>query len=794
VSRVDAGEAVEEERAPTMSTFTSAPGRRSRVAAIPLSLLLAALMSPPVAMADAVPNFATLDGSSSVTVGTGDSITVTLNVTVSPGPPWHSTGWRIDTTPPGTVTCVDTPNHTPSGTFEETFSITAPLVAGTYSAYFVTYSDAACSSNPTTLTMTDAVVVDPGISQTITFDPLADKTYGDADFAVSATASSGLAVSFSSTTPSTCSVTGTTVHIEAAGSCTIQADQPGDDDYAPAPSVSQSFTIAKADATIDVDGFSGVYDGAAHGATGSATGVLAEDLSADLDLGASFTDVPGGSADWTFTDSTGNYNDASGSVAIDIAKADQVITFPALGGKTFGDPDFTVSATASSGLPVSFSSTSPAVCTVTGATVHLVAAGTCVVKADQAGGTNFDAAPSVSRFFTVAKASQTISFAALGGKTLGDPDFAVSATASSGLPVSFSSTSPAVCTVTGATVHLVAAGTCVIKADQAGNGNYLAAPSVSRFFTVAPAPVTGTVTRIFGADRYATAAMTSAATFDPGVPVVYIATGENYPDALAGGPAAAFEGGPVLLVRQNSIPAVVATELDRLDPVRIVVLGGPAVVSDAVKTALDAYTSGTVTRIFGADRYATAAMVSAATFDPGVAVVYVVTGENFPDALAAGPAAAFEDGPVLLVRQNSIPAIVATELDRLDPDRIVVLGGPAVVSDAVKTALDAYTSGTVTRIDGATRYATAAMTSAAAFDPGVPVVYITTGENFPDALAGGPAAALEGGVVLLVRHDSIPAVVATELDRLDPFRIVVLGGPAVVSDAVKTALEAYLAP
>jgi putative cell wall-binding protein len=346
--------------------------------------------------------------------------------------------------------------------------------------------------------------------------------------------------------------------------------------------------------------------------------------------------------------------------------------------------------------------------------------------------------------------------------------------------------------MTGATVHLVAAGTCVVKADQAGNGNYLAAPSVSRFFTVAPAPVTGTVTRIFGTDRYATAAMVSAATFAPGVPVVFIATGQNFPDALAGGPAAGKLGGPILLVKQNSIPALVATELDRLNPGRIVVLGGPAIVSDAVKTALGAYTSGTVTRIFGADRYATAAMVSAATFAPGVPVVFIVTGQNFPDALAGGPAAADDGSPILLVKQNSIPALVATELDRLNPGRIVVLGGPVIVSASVATSLAAYTSGTVTRINGLDRYATAAMVSAATFAPGVPVVFIATGQNFPDALAGGAAAAAEGSPVLLVRQNSIPALVATELDRLNPGRIVVLGGPAIVSDAVKTALGAYL--
>ena len=410
--------------------------------------------------------------------------------------------------------------------------------------------------------------------QTISFGPLADKTYGDPDFDVSASASSGLPVSFSSLTGGVCSVTGATVHIVAAGTCTIGADQAGDGTYDPAPSVDQGFTVAKADPIIVVTGYSGAYDGAAHGASGSATGVFGEDLSADLDLGPSFTDVPGGTADWTFTDSTGDYLDAAGSVAIVISSTGQTISFGPLADKTYGDPDFDVSASASSGLPVSFSSLTGGVCSVTGATVHIVAAGTCTIGADQAGDGTYDPAPSVDQGFTVAKADpiivvtgysgaydgaahgasgsatgvfgedlsadldlgpsftdvpggtadwtftdstgdyldaagsvaivisstgQTISFGPLADKTYGDPDFDVSASASSGLPVSFSSLTGGVCSVTGATVHIVAAGTCTIGADQAGDGTYDPAPSVDQGFTVAKADPIIVVTGYSGA-------------------------------------------------------------------------------------------------------------------------------------------------------------------------------------------------------------------------------------------------------------------------------------------------------
>src|SRR5688500_275665 len=126
------------------------------------------------------------------------------------------------------------------------------------------------------------------------------------------------------------------------------------------------------------------------------------------------------------------------------------------------------------------------------------------------------------------------------------------------------------------------------------------------------------VERFGGADRYATAAAVSAAHFSPGVPAVYVATGADFPDALAGGPAAARAGGPILLVAGTFIPAATSAELTRLKPARIIVLGGSGVITDRVVRSLDAFdTGGGVRRIGGADRFATAAAVSAATFAPG---------------------------------------------------------------------------------------------------------------------------------------------------------------------------------
>src|SRR5438045_7882609 len=161
-----------------------------------------------------------------------------------------------------------------------------------------------------------------------------------------------------------------------------------------------------------------------------------------------------------------------------IAKANQTITFNALANKTFGNPDFNVSATASSGLSVSFSATGN--CTIAGNTVHLTGAGSCTITASQPGNANFNAAPDLPQSFNIAKANQTITFGGLANKTFGDADFNVSATASSGLTVSFTATGN--CTISGTSVHLSGAGSCTITAAQAGGSSYNAAANVPQSF------------------------------------------------------------------------------------------------------------------------------------------------------------------------------------------------------------------------------------------------------------------------------------------------------------------------
>ncbi len=192
------------------------------------------------------------------------------------------------------------------------------------------------------------------------------------------------------------------------------------------------------------------------------------------------------------------------------------------------------------------------------------------------------------------------------------------------------------------------------------------------------------------------------------------------------------------------------------DSIDITVVGGAGVVSDAVLAHLRTCTTGTVTRIAGPDRYATAAAVSRRSF-AAADTVYVATGLNYPDALAAGPVAAANDAPILLVRTDSIPEETLSELDRLDPASIVVLGGTRAVSSGVETALRSrYPRTTLARIAGSDRYETAALISLGHFAPGVAAAYLAVGSNFPDALTGGAAAAHKSAPVLLTETAELP--------------------------------------
>lgn len=289
------------------------------------------------------------------------------------------------------------------------------------------------------------------------------------------------------------------------------------------------------------------------------------------------------------------------------------------------------------------------------------------------------------------------------------------------------------------------------------------------------------VTRIAGPERIATAA---AAALEVGPSdVVYVATALDFPDALAGGAAAARLGAPLVLVNDVGVPPPTAEALEAIDPDRIIVLGGPAAVAPAVVAELGAF--ATVDRIGGDDRFDTAVRISAELSPDGADVVVLASGTDFPDAVVGAVAAVADDAPVLLTAPDLLVDVVADELGRLEPDRIVVLGGTAAITDDVVAAASAAAGGADTeRRSGPERTATAAAVSEAAFPDGADTAVIATGQAFADALAGGPLAAALDAPVLLSATACLSAPAADELDRLGVDRVVLLGGEAALSPEV----------
>ena len=342
-------------------------------------------------------------------------------------------------------------------------------------------------------------------SQTITFAPLPDRVFGEADFTLTATASSGLTVTYSAA--GACTVSGSTVHLTGGGSCAITASQPGDANYEAAPNVVQTFQISRATLSVTVASATGVFNGTTNlSATVTAGGVAVPDMSLAFFLNGtnvgtavsnssgvaaltnvSLSGINAGTYEGALSPSTGvvatfagndDFTATSAVATLLVTKATATLALGTLNFVYDGTPKSVTVIT----TPADLSGVSV---TYNGLTTPPSDAGSYSVVASLANA-NYQAAD-ITGNMVIGRVDQTISFGALSDRRLGDPDFEVSATATSGLAVSF--TASGSCTVTGTTVSLVSEGQCTITASQAGNANYNAAPSVAQTFNVGPRPV-----------------------------------------------------------------------------------------------------------------------------------------------------------------------------------------------------------------------------------------------------------------------------------------------------------------
>jgi putative cell wall-binding protein len=292
-----------------------------------------------------------------------------------------------------------------------------------------------------------------------------------------------------------------------------------------------------------------------------------------------------------------------------------------------------------------------------------------------------------------------------------------------------------------------------------------------------------------GVDLYEEGAVVAAAAYPyGGLSTVFLVSGEAYGDALAAVPLAAIKDQAVLFTRKASLPTAVEAELIRLAPAKVVVVGSASVIDDAVVTQVTAdLAPGTViTRIAGSDVYDTAAALSALAFAGGAGTVVVASGQDFPDAIVAGPVAAKLRGPLLLTQTAGLPASVAAEITRLSPAGVVIIGGTTQVSEAVAAAIAAL-GPTVTRVAGTDLYSNAQVV-AATYWPGAGTMVIASGLTYGDALAGAPLAAVRGAPILYLGPDEVPAATRTAILAARPTRFVVMGD---VSHILRTELAAW---
>lgn len=338
------------------------------------------------------------------------------------------------------------------------------------------------------------------------------------------------------------------------------------------------------------------------------------------------------------------------------------------------------------------------------------------------------------------------------------------------------------------TTHPAVDGTFSLTPPAAGSHTYRivagwgtqTSSALTGSITVATAP---TFNRIAGGDRFDTSVQIAQAAYPTTAPIVMVASGVAFPDALSAGPAAVKLGGPLLLTAPGYLPSSVSSEISSLNPQRIVVVGGQNAVSDDVIAQLQSLEPGAnVTRISGGDRYATSRAIASYAFQSTTSAFFA-TGTGFPDALAAGAAAGSIHAPVILVPGSGTVDDQTAQLVRsLGASTLDVAGGTAVISQQYADSLTSL--GTVQRLAGGDRFGTAQAINAATFSPTRPAVYLASGLQFPDALAGSVLAGMNRDPLYISMPSCIPQSVVAEIGRLGAGNLTAFGGPAALDGNV----------
>lgn len=295
--------------------------------------------------------------------------------------------------------------------------------------------------------------------------------------------------------------------------------------------------------------------------------------------------------------------------------------------------------------------------------------------------------------------------------------------------------------------------------------------------------------RIQGADRYETASAIAREGYPTGADLVFIASGETFPDALAGGPIAARLSAPILLTGKDNLPPSTGLALSDLRPKRVVVLGGAAAVSESVLRSIEAATNVRAERIGGADRYAVSRALAKSDLIAGpVDRIFITTGRDYPDALATIPVAAKQNGITLLVdgKASSLSAserATLTELSKSSGTEAVLVGGATAISQSLESEIATVLK--TTRVGGPDRFAVAATLNRGTYQ-GFGLGTLASGTSFADALAGGVLAGSKRLPLYLSRSDCVPEVTGAALIDTRIYAVQLFGGTTALNRNVET--------
>jgi len=324
---------------------------------------------------------------------------------------------------------------------------------------------------------------------------------------------------------------------------------------------------------------------------------------------------------------------------------------------------------------------------------------------------------------------------------------------------------------------------------QNSKGRVLAAKDIPSFTADTYRVVVGSMPRLAGGTRYETAGLLfDHGNWQQGGSIV-LASGANYPDALAASALAGDSNAPIMLTDPNGLSTETEWRIQNLKPARVYIIGGNAAVSTKVERRIAQLigSESNIQRIAGDTRYDTSLKVASSLSNPSDTVI-VTTGTNYADALSISPYAFATGSPVVLCNPSSgLSNSALKAIKKAGYKKAVIVGGTSAVPASVASQLKAQGIGGVTRLSGDTRYATSAKIAEFELKQNVGFTmdgaYLATGQNFPDALAAGALSGKHLAPLLLVDPGAHEACSFLSKYKGEVSRVTFVGGTNAIGNA-----------